>query len=40
MNMLFLSGNRPNGDISDPTKDPQFYDGTYRYLKRIGLDEI
>jgi hypothetical protein len=27
----------PEGDLSDPTRKPEFYDPTYTYLKSIGL---
>lgn len=30
----------PNGDTEDATRDPQYYDGTYNYLKEIGFTEI
>lgn len=30
----------PNGFWEDSTRLPQFYDGTYRYLKSLGIDEI
>ncbi len=30
----------PKGDKTDKTRDPEFYDGTYAYLKDIGLEEI
>ena len=30
----------PNGSTDDPTRDPSFYDGTYRYLKSIGIREL
>ncbi|MCR4764891.1 MAG: DUF2075 domain-containing protein [Bacteroidaceae bacterium] len=30
----------PEGNPSDHTRQPAFYDGTYRYLKSIGLEEI
>jgi hypothetical protein len=30
----------PFGDIEDPTRDPKFYDQTYKYLKDIGFPEI
>lgn len=30
----------PPGDSADPTRDPLFYDGTYRYLRDLGLPEI
>lgn len=30
----------PEGKIEDHTRQPEFYDGTYRYLKSLGLEEI
>ena len=30
----------PEGDTSDPTRDPAFYDPTYEYLKSIGFEVI
>jgi len=30
----------PPGDIKDPTRNPIFYDPTYKYLKLIGFDEL
>ena len=30
----------PNGDINDVTRLPEFYDGTYEYLKSLGIEEI
>lgn len=30
----------PHGDPLDKTRLPEFYDGTFAYLKRIGLQEI
>lgn len=30
----------PEGNPEDPSRLPKFYDGTYRYLKNIGLKEI
>ena len=30
----------PNGFPEDKTRLPLFYDGTYQYLKSIGLEEI
>ena len=30
----------PEGNPNDSTRLPEFYDGTYEYLKKIGLDEI
>jgi hypothetical protein len=30
----------PNGDPSDPTRDPSYYDGTYEYLRRCGIEEL
>lgn len=30
----------PDGDVNDHTRLPEFYDGTYKYLRYIGLEEI
>ena len=30
----------PEGDINDITRKPEFYDGSYQYLKEIGIPEI
>lgn len=30
----------PQGSPEDPTRDPAFYDGTYRYLQQIGIQEV
>jgi DUF2075 family protein len=30
----------PSGDYNDHTRKPEFYDGTYEYLKDIGFTEI
>ena len=30
----------PNGDLEDSTRSPQYYDGTFNYLKEIGFAEI
>ena len=30
----------PEGKVEDHTRQPEFYDGTYEYLKSIGLEEI
>ena len=30
----------PKGDVEDETRNPEFYDGTYSYLKEIGIQEI
>lgn len=30
----------PTGDSNDPTRLPSFYDGTYSYLRSIGISEI
>ena len=30
----------PEGDSDDPTRLPEFYDGTYQYLKDIGFTVI
>ena len=29
-----------DGFPEDPTRLPEFYDGTYKYLKSLGLEEI
>ena len=29
-----------DGFPEDPTRLPDFYDGTYEYLKSLGIDEI
>ena len=29
-----------DGGYEDSTRLPEFYDGTYEYLKRIGIEEI
>ncbi len=34
------SNKTPSGFWEDSTRLPEFYDGTYRYLKSIGIDEI
>ena len=34
------SNKTPEGFPEDPTRLPEFYDGTYEYLKSLGLDEI
>lgn len=34
------SNKTPNGFWEDSTRLPQFYDGTYRYLKSLGIEEI
>lgn len=34
------SNKTPSGFWEDSTRLPQFYDGTYRYLKSLGIDEI
>ena len=34
------SGKEANGFAEDHTRLPKFYDGTYKYLKSLGLDEI
>lgn len=34
------SNKTPNGFDEDATRLPEFYDGTYNYLKSLGLDEI
>jgi hypothetical protein len=30
----------PEGDIIDHTRNQKYYDGTYHYLKSIGIEEI
>ncbi len=30
----------PEGSTIDPTRNPQFYNGTYKYLKQMGFEEI
>ena len=30
----------PEGNPDDHTRQPVFYDGTYEYLKSIGIEEI
>jgi len=30
----------PRGDGNDETRNPKYYEGTYEYLKRIGIEEI
>ena len=30
----------PEGFPEDPTRLPEFYDGTYEYLKSLGIEEI
>lgn len=30
----------PEGKLEDHTRQPEFYDGTYEYLKSIGIEEI
>lgn len=30
----------PEGDIEDPTRDPSYYNDTYDYLSKIGLEKI
>ena len=34
------SKKNPNGFWEDSTRLPEFYDGTYEYLKKIGIEEI
>jgi hypothetical protein len=29
----------PRGSAADPTREPKFYDGTYRYLREVGVGE-
>lgn len=30
----------PQGNAEDPTRKPEFYDSTYKYLKSIGIEEL
>ncbi|MDK8282740.1 MAG: DUF2075 domain-containing protein [Peptoniphilus lacrimalis] len=30
----------PKGCNEDITRQPKFYDGTYNYLKKLGIEEI
>jgi hypothetical protein len=30
----------PHGDADDITRNPAYYDGTYEYLRRVGIEEI
>jgi DUF2075 family protein len=30
----------PEGNIEDPTRQPEFYDNTYNYLRNIGFSTI
>lgn len=30
----------PKGDARDPTRVPEYYDGTYKYLRELGVEEI
>ena len=30
----------PEGSTSDPTRNPEFYDGTFEYLKQMGFKEV
>lgn len=34
------SNKTPEGFDEDPTRLPEFYDGTYKYLKSLGIEEI
>ena len=34
------SNKTPSGFWEDSTRLPEYYDGTYQYLKSIGIDEI
>ena len=34
------SKKNPNGFWEDSTRLPEFYDGPYEYLKKIGIEEI
>jgi hypothetical protein len=30
----------PRGEPSDPTREPKYYDGTFGYLRDVGLVEL
>lgn len=30
----------PKGNPEDHTRNPEYYDGTYNYLKDIGIEEL
>jgi hypothetical protein len=30
----------PEGDVADPTRNPEFYDPTFEYLREIGFKTI
>ena len=30
----------PKGEARDPTRAPEYYDGTYAYLKGLGIEEV
>ena len=30
----------PRGSTKDPTRAPEYYDGTYKYLRELGVEEI
>ena len=30
----------PEGSKSDPTRDPEYYDGTYAYLRSLRIPEL
>ena len=30
----------PRGDPNDATRSPEFYDGTYQYLRDLGIPEL
>lgn len=30
----------PPGDPTDPTRKPEFYDGTYAYLRDVGFEVV
>ena len=41
--VIFIPEGSPckeDGTLIDPTRDPQFYDCTYEYLKSLGIEEI
>jgi hypothetical protein len=36
MFMIFVAA----GSDKDPTRAPEYYDGTYEYLRKLGMEEI
>jgi hypothetical protein len=30
----------PEGDVEDATRKPEYYDGTFEYLKSLGIKSI